>query len=277
VEIIHESLLRKWDVLRELIQTNRTMLQQRERFKVHLQAWHDSGKQDDHLLQGIQLSEAEALDEQALVHMLDGQELIKRSKLQRDRSRQRSIRTQRGIIAVLLCLLLLALGAVAVAIDRQQAAVAAAERAEQERDITISRQLALQADARSRDAEYDTALLLSVQAANIAETQNAENALRTSLRYAPQRYLQRHTSSVTSIAFSPDGDILASGSSDATIKLWDVASGQLQATLEGHTSAVESVAFSPDGQTLASHQAFNSANTTIKLWDVVTGQLQTTL
>ena len=76
--------------------------------------------------------------------------------------------------------------------------------------------------------------------------------------------LRGHSSFVLSVVYSPDGQSLASGSADNTVKLWDIATGQNTATLRGHSFVVFSVAFSPDGQTLAS----GSADKTVKLWDL---------
>jgi len=78
------------------------------------------------------------------------------------------------------------------------------------------------------------------------------------------RTLEGHTDWVNSVSFSPDGRLLASGSWDKTIKLWEVATGQEVRTIKGHTSGVLSVAFSPDGRLLAS----GSDDNTIKLWDI---------
>lgn len=77
------------------------------------------------------------------------------------------------------------------------------------------------------------------------------------------------TLGINSVAFSADGQILASGSNDQTIKLWNVATGQELRTLRGHTSYVWSVAFSSDGETLASAGWDHSA----KLWNTSTGRL----
>lgn len=87
------------------------------------------------------------------------------------------------------------------------------------------------------------------------------------------RTLESHSNIVTTLAFSPDGKILASGSEDCTIKLWEAATGELHRTLEGHFDDVHAVAFSPSGTTLAS----GGADKTIKLWEIVSGRLLCTL
>src|SRR5262245_1344074 len=74
---------------------------------------------------------------------------------------------------------------------------------------------------------------------------------------------------VHSVAFSPDGKILAEGNASRTIGFWDVGSGKLIRSFEGHSGKVYSVAFSPDGKTLASA----SADHTIKLWQAPSGKL----
>src|SRR5207302_1401366 len=66
------------------------------------------------------------------------------------------------------------------------------------------------------------------------------------------RTLKGHSSTFSRIAFSPDGQTIAAGLQDGTVKLWDVATGQDKAVPEGHTSNVRCVAYSPDGKLLAS-------------------------
>jgi WD40 repeat protein len=66
------------------------------------------------------------------------------------------------------------------------------------------------------------------------------------------RTLTEHTDWVSSVAFSPDGQVLVSGSGDRTIKLWRVSDGSLVRTLTGYIFSGYSIAFSPDGQNLAS-------------------------
>jgi len=83
------------------------------------------------------------------------------------------------------------------------------------------------------------------------------------------RVLYGHTDLIFSVDFTPDGRTLASGSADQKIRLWDVATGHCTKVLQGHTNMVTGVAFSPDGRLLAS----SSYDSTIRLWDRFTGKL----
>jgi WD40 repeat protein len=87
------------------------------------------------------------------------------------------------------------------------------------------------------------------------------------------RSLVGHSGAVWTIAMSPSEDLLASGSFDRTIKIWNPKTGTLLRTLSGHADAVRSIAISRDGSLLAS----GSSDTTIKIWNLQTGQLLRTL
>ena len=82
-----------------------------------------------------------------------------------------------------------------------------------------------------------------------------------------------HKDAVYSVAVSPDGKTLATGSYDQKIKLWNVETGEETRTLAGHNGAVFGLAFRPDGKMLASA----SADRTVKLWDVASGERRDTL
>jgi len=82
-----------------------------------------------------------------------------------------------------------------------------------------------------------------------------------------------HTEPIESVAFSPDGQRIVTGSEDQTAKVWDAATGKELLTLEGHSGWVRSVAFSPDGRRIVT----GSRDQKAKVWEVATGKELLTL
>jgi WD40 repeat protein len=87
------------------------------------------------------------------------------------------------------------------------------------------------------------------------------------------KVLQGHTGAIWTVAISSDGQTLASGGDDQTIRLWDLQTGDCLHILDEHSDWVRSVIFSSDGQILFS----GSNDRTIKLWDVQAGRCIETL
>jgi WD40 repeat protein len=124
--------------------------------------------------------------------------------------------------------------------------------------------------------EFD-ALLTSLKAARLQQsavekspdTKLLKEALQNAVLSVKERNrLEGHKAAVNSVSFSPDGRLLASSSTDGTIKLWNITTGKVIKTLGGNNIKVGSVSFSKDGR-LAS----GSADGTIKLWNVTTGKV----
>jgi WD40 repeat protein len=74
---------------------------------------------------------------------------------------------------------------------------------------------------------------------------------------------------VDSVAFSPNGKVIATGSEDNTVKLWNASSGEILKSLQGHTATVSSVAFSPDSKVITTGGSYDK---TVQLWDAHSGK-----
>jgi WD40 repeat protein/transcriptional regulator with XRE-family HTH domain len=124
----------------------------------------------------------------------------------------------------------------------------------------------LQADLRGCDFSALTVWQADLRQVNLAGVNFRNADLTTSV-------FTETLGGIISLAFTPDGERLATGDADGKIRLWQVADGKQLLTIQGHGSWVWSISFSPDGQTLAS----GSEDSAICLWDAVSGQCLKTL
>ncbi|GAA2080691.1 hypothetical protein GCM10009780_17780 [Actinomadura alba] len=166
----------------------------------------------------------------------------------------------RGLImtglAVLSVLALIAAGA----------AINAANDAERQRSLAVSRQLAAQSEVAG---DPTVSALLAVAAWRVAPTAEARHRMLDVATRPDRAVLFGHDRPVTELVFSPDGSIMATASSDGAVRLWDTASrrqrGAPIALSDPGCSVGVNAAFSPDGKVLAT-----SCFTTVRFWDVAT-------
>lgn len=266
VEVAHEALIRVWGRLKSWLDTNRDELRLHRRLIAAANEWINARRDPSFLASGSRLTQFESLVLSPAISLNEDESTYLWASVA---AKQRAATRLRWFIAGLIAFSLVALGLALFAFDRQSAAFNEQQRADQEAQISRSRELAV--TALTGVTKTDLALLLSIESLNAADTFEGRNSLLTTIQSRPRltAYLNGHTDGVRSVAYSPDGRLLASGGRDNQIILWDTTTNQpIGNPLIGHTNRINSVAFSPHSTILASA----SDDGTVRLWDTTNGQ-----
>ena len=296
VEIAHEALIKRWDDLRYWLDESRNDVRLQRSLATAAQEWLDNQQRAGYLLFGARLLQYEEWFDETTVAItaVEGEYLEasvaekqrvqaeEQQRQEREAALQERVLNRTRIAAIIMAV------AVVITIGLAIAAINQSEVAQKERDnAEIARATS---DANAINAEERAAEIQNFNLVNIAQqsVQNGDTGLAVSLletvsnsenlspaiqsaiydvAYTTQLrgQLTGHSRKVTAIAISPDGLIIATGSEDLTVILWDATTGESLRQLIGHRGPISDLAFSPDGTQLVS--VGNDA--TIIVWDVV--------
>ena len=262
-QLSHDVLLRAWPRLRGWLEEDQASWILYGQLADAAAAWHDSHDDPSFLYRGAQLA---ALQQAVIRWSVNPARSPVLTSTQRafqaasERAAVRSSRRRRSGFTALALLTVLAVAASGLAFFQRAAAI-------RQRDQAIYNQVIAEA-LQFGTSDTPLAAQLNLAAYRIRPTQDLASRLLNTENTPLSSPLAAGAGGVDSVAFSAAGHILASGSSEGIVRLWDVTdpvrAHPLGQPLTGGTGAVEAVAFSPGGHTLAS----GDADGTVRLWNV---------
>ena len=269
IEMAHEILLTSWTKLQDWIEESQTTLLIKSRLVEDMGRWHEQKQAHQELLKSSVLAKVLELEEQDLFELqsvpLSAAEEAYIEASQRFQKQELN-RAKRVAAGASMGAILMA-GAVLFSVYQVQQAQR--QRVEQ---------LAANAKALA-ESEPVNAVITAIAATGLSQSAfvqfpdrplfaSVEGSLLDVIPLNQEQNQILHGATVRSVAFSPDGQRIVSGSEDNTVRVWDAQTGApISNPLSGHTDWVGSVAFSPDGQRIVS----GSGDQTVRLWDAKTG------
>lgn len=275
-EVAHEALIREWPTLRTWLSEDRANLLFRQQLRQDAKEWNDLDRSLDVLYRGARLREALEWTSQhprevsgLEVDFLQASEVETQAQQKKELQAARDLaeaesRAARRLrrFAYFLTSALLASGVLAVA------AISLGSAAEEQRRVSISRELASAAISQL-DVDPERSVLLALHALEVSETREAEVALHQAVFTSRvEQTLVGHEGPIRALAYSPDGSRLVTVGEDGTVRSWGAYTGEQLASWVGHPAPINGLAFSPDGRRLATSGEDGKVN----IWAAGTGE-----